>query len=87
MSEPETAAQDGARLPDHPARQTLWWQAFVRLARPAAQWGVFASIIYLGVIGPATGQIEVGEVYLAIWTAFMAAVLGLTTFEKWSGVR
>jgi hypothetical protein len=76
---------DPIPLPDHPIRRHVVWQAFDRLWRPAAGWIAVAGTLYAGGLGHLIGR-PMAEAYLALWLAFVAALLGLKSIEKIRGV-
>jgi hypothetical protein len=75
---------DPTPLPDHPIRRHVLWQAFDRLWRPAAGWTAVIGTFYAGGLGHLIGR-PMAEAYLALWLAFVAAVLGLKSIEKFRG--
>lgn len=72
-------------MPDHPVRQTVWFQAFVRLARPTAEWVTAAGLLYAFVVGPAIER-PLNEGYLVQELMFAGAIFGIRAFEKVRGV-
>ncbi|API60525.1 hypothetical protein BSL82_15580 [Tardibacter chloracetimidivorans] len=72
-------------LPDHPVRQSRWYQIYARLARPTLDWVTVGSVSYVGIIGPWTGN-AVSEGYLVQILMFATATFGIRTYEKVKGV-
>lgn len=72
-------------MPDHPVRQTAWFQAYVRLARPTAEWVTAAGLLYAFVVGPAIGK-ALAEGYLVQVLLFAGGIFGIRAYEKVKGV-
>lgn len=72
-------------MPDHEVRQRAWFQVYVRLARPTAEWVTAAGLLYAFVIGPSIGQ-PLGDGYLVQVLLFAGAIFGFRSFEKVKGV-
>lgn len=75
----------GINLPDHPVRQSIWYQIYARLARPTLDWVTVGSVAYVGIVGPWTGRV-VSEGYLVQILMFATATFGIRTYEKVKGV-
>lgn len=72
-------------MPDHPIRQTAWYQAFVRLARPTAEWVTAGGLFYAFIVGPAIDK-PLDEGYLVQVLLFAGSIFGIRAFEKVKGV-
>ncbi|MFC0204743.1 hypothetical protein [Novosphingobium soli] len=72
-------------MPDHPVRQTAWFQAYVRLARPTAEWVTAGGLLYAFVVGP-TIERPLAEGYLVQVLLFAGGIFGIRAFEKVKGV-
>lgn len=72
-------------LPDHPIRQTWWWQIYARMARPTLDWIGAAGGAWALFVGDWLDR-PMDEGTRIIVLGFVAALYGIRTFEKKSGV-
>jgi len=72
-------------MPDHPIRQTRWFQIYVRLARPTAEWVTAGGLLYAFIVGPAIMR-PLAEGYLVQVLLFAGGIFGVRAFEKVKGV-
>jgi len=72
-------------MPDHPIRQTRWFQIYVRLARPTAEWVTAGGLLYAFIVGPAIMR-PLDEGYLVQVLLFAGSIFGIRAFEKVKGV-
>lgn len=72
-------------MPDSPIRQAAWFQAYVRLARPTAEWVTAFGLLYAFIVGPAISK-PLAEGYLVQVLLFSGSIFGIRAFEKVKGV-
>lgn len=72
-------------LPDHPVRQTRWYQIYARLARPTLDWIGCAGAAWSLFLGDWIG-IPMDDGTRIIVLGFVAALHGVRTYEKTKGV-
>lgn len=94
MTEPTVSVEEQAArpvpasipMPDHPIRQSRWYQMFERLWRPTLGWVACpCAVAYVCIIAPALGH-PLGEGYLVQVLTFAGGVYGLKTYERVKGV-
>jgi hypothetical protein len=72
-------------MPDHPVRNTLWYQLMVRLARPTLDWIGNIGAAYVLFLGHWIGK-PMPEAYAGLCLLFVGGLYGVRTFEKKAGV-
>jgi hypothetical protein len=74
-------------MPDSPIRQKGWYQVFSRLARPTLDWvGVFGAAHAFGLFDGLGAFTPANDGRAIIILAFVAALYGIRTAEKVTGV-
>lgn len=72
-------------MPDSPIRLKIWYQIYVRLARPSLAWvGVGGAIHSFGLLDRWLPPVDDGRAIIIL--GFVAALHGVQTFEKTKGV-
>lgn len=74
-------------LPDHPMRQSIGWQVFVRAPRVMVEWVTVLGLLWAFVIDPSNKYVNVSDALLLALIGFAAALFGIRTFEQIKGVR
>ena len=78
-------ALPGINMPDHAVRQKVWFQLYVRLARPTLDWVGVVGAAYALFLGHWIGK-PMPETYAGLTLLFVGALYGIRTFEKKAGV-
>ena len=85
MRRPPNPIPDSIPMPDSPIRQKAWYQAYVRLARPTAEWVTAGGLLYAFIVGPAIAQ-PLAEGYLVQVLLFAGGIFSVRAYEKVKGV-
>ena len=82
---PKGPAQSAINMPDHWIREQAWYQAFVRLARPALDWITNATVASTMILQPLLfGRFDVTAAGMSL--AWAGTVYGFKFAEKIKGV-
>lgn len=72
-------------LPDHGVRQALWYQIYVRLARPTLDWATIAWFTWVTMLEPLVKD-RFDAIAAPMCLLWCGTVYGIRTYEKTKGV-